>query len=295
MKPIGSYPTFNDMTHDNGLKAAADGEHKPDSWAAYGNNGGMSGTLATYAFAICSGSGINISGTTTTVHWAEASGPTVATTGQTKTVGCGSDGNLLSGGASVSNASVPTTDFTVPASQGDHLNGSYPSDVSGNPVIGRPPPTPAEWPRRAPSPTCGRSAATTACDPGFLGDQVPGLGIARLTSEQAHLQTRMHNGRFGLTANETAAEVDSVNAVESVGVNTALSEWVPRARVTVRDAVPPVTVTGAPRGVVPSMNWTLPTPAGVTVAARVSAIPGVAGEVGVTPNVVVVAAGWVNT
>ncbi|KOV59550.1 hypothetical protein [Streptomyces sp. MMG1121] len=135
LKPIASFPTFNNAAHDNGLKAAADGETNPDSWTAEGLNGGGSGTTnETYAYAICSGSGINVSGVTVKVHYSEVSGPTSATTGQGVTVGCGTDGNLVSGGAAVSGGSVTTTDFTAPGSQGDHLNGSFPSDNSGNPV-----------------------------------------------------------------------------------------------------------------------------------------------------------------
>ncbi|MGW0993293.1 hypothetical protein ACWD5V_08260 [Streptomyces sp. NPDC002523] len=135
LKPIASFPTFNDSAHDYGLKAAADGETNPDSWTAVGYNGGGGGTTnTTYAYAICSGNGINVSGVTVKVHHSEVSGPTSATAGQTVTVGCGTDGNLVSGGAAISGGSVTTTDFTAPGSGGDHLNGSFPSDNSGNPV-----------------------------------------------------------------------------------------------------------------------------------------------------------------
>jgi hypothetical protein len=73
------------------------------------------------------------------------SGPTAATTGQTATVGCGAgDGKLVSGGAAVSGGNVTTTDFTAPGSGGDHLNGSFPSDASGNPV-GNGTTTAANW------------------------------------------------------------------------------------------------------------------------------------------------------
>ncbi|MEY9947900.1 hypothetical protein [Kitasatospora sp. GAS1066B] len=135
LKPIASFPTFDNSAHDYGQKAAADGETNPDSWTAVGWNGGGGGTTnTTFAYAICSGSGINVSGVTVKVHYSEASGPTSATTGQTVTVGCGTDGSLVSGGAAISGGSVTTTDFTGPGSGGDHLNGSYPSDSSGNPV-----------------------------------------------------------------------------------------------------------------------------------------------------------------
>jgi hypothetical protein len=136
IKPIASYPTFDDAGHDYGQKAAADGSTNPDSWAAVGWNGGGGGTSnETYAYAICSGSGINVSGVTVTVRNSEASGPNSATTGQTVTVGCGAnDGTLVSGGAAISSGNVTGTDFTGPGSGGDHLNGSFPSDSSGNPV-----------------------------------------------------------------------------------------------------------------------------------------------------------------
>ncbi|MFI1068835.1 hypothetical protein [Streptomyces puniciscabiei] len=118
-----------------GLKAAADGETNPDSWTAEGFNGGGGGTTnTTYAYAICSGSGIDVSAVTVKVHYSEVSGPTSATTGQTVTVGCGTDGKLVSGGAAISGGGVTTTDFTGPGSGGDHLNGSFPRDNSGNPV-----------------------------------------------------------------------------------------------------------------------------------------------------------------
>ncbi|MER5638932.1 hypothetical protein ABT095_18455 [Kitasatospora sp. NPDC002227] len=136
LKPIASYPTFADAAHDYGLKAAADGATDPDSWAAVGWNGGGGGTSnETYAYAICSGSGINVSGATVTVRRSEASGPNAATTGQTVTVGCGGgDGKLVSGGAAISAGNLTGTDFTGPGSGGDHLNGSYPSDSGGSPV-----------------------------------------------------------------------------------------------------------------------------------------------------------------
>jgi hypothetical protein len=76
-----------------------------------------------------------------------------------------------------------------------------------------------------------------------------------------------------------------------VGVNTALSEWVPTGNVVVIDAVPPVTVTGLPMGVAPSLNCTLPTAdAGDTVAVNVSPVPAATGETGVTAKTVLVIA-----
>ncbi|MGC1734159.1 MAG: hypothetical protein WA731_16140, partial [Pseudonocardiaceae bacterium] len=136
LKPIASYPTFTNAAHDFGQKAAADGETNPDSWAAVGFNGGGGGaTNMTFAYAICSGASIDVSGVTTTVRNHEVSGPTLSTTGQTATASCGAgDGNLVSGGAAISGGNLTTTDFTAPGSQGDHLNGSFPSDAGGAPV-----------------------------------------------------------------------------------------------------------------------------------------------------------------
>jgi hypothetical protein len=135
LKPIASFPTFNNSAHDFGKKAAADGETNPDSWTAVGWDNGTNSANETYAYAICSGSGISVGGVTVTVRTTEVSGPNTGSTGQTATVGCGTgDGNLVSGGAAVSAGSVTTTDFTGPGSGGDHLNGSFPSDSGGNPV-----------------------------------------------------------------------------------------------------------------------------------------------------------------
>ncbi|MFG2298954.1 hypothetical protein [Streptomyces sp. NPDC048603] len=136
LKPIASFPTFNDSAHGYGQKAAADGESNPDSWTAVGwNGGGGNSNNTTYAYAICSGNNINVSGVTVKVRFGEVSGPTAATSGQTATVGCGqNDGKLVSGGAAISGGSVTTTNFTGPGSVGDHLNGSYPSNSGGTPV-----------------------------------------------------------------------------------------------------------------------------------------------------------------
>ena len=90
----------------------------------------------------------------------------------------------------------------------------------------------------------------------------------------------------------TGSEVDGPKAVGLVGVNTALSEWVPTGSVVVMEAVPPVTVTGLPMRVTPSWNCTLPTAdAGVSVAVSVSPVPVRAGEGGVTLSCVEVACG----
>ncbi|MGP9023122.1 hypothetical protein ACT1U9_32545 [Streptomyces sp. BR1] len=134
-KPIAGFPTFNNAAHDFGKKAAADGETNPDSWTAVGWDNSTNASNETYAYAICSGNGIGVSGVTVKVRYSEVSGPNTGSTGQNATVSCGSgDGDLISGGAAISGGSVTTTDFTGPGAGGDHLNGSFPSDSSGNPV-----------------------------------------------------------------------------------------------------------------------------------------------------------------
>nr|WSW48963.1 hypothetical protein OG296_38485 [Streptomyces sp. NBC_01001] len=55
LKPIASFPTFNDAEHHFGSIAAGDGETDPDSWTAVGGIGGGRGEdNVTYAYAICS-------------------------------------------------------------------------------------------------------------------------------------------------------------------------------------------------------------------------------------------------
>jgi hypothetical protein len=69
VKAIASYPTFNNGTHHNGTIEAAANEINPDSGAAVALNGGTSpsmGNTAT-AYAICTGTGINVSNITVTV------------------------------------------------------------------------------------------------------------------------------------------------------------------------------------------------------------------------------------
>lgn len=73
-----------------------------------------------------------------------------------------------------------------------------------------------------------------------------------------------------VTTTGIGADDEGVKVVGSVGVNVAVSEWVPGVSVGVnRAAVPPNTGTGAPSAVVPSVNSTVPTAVGgVTVARR---------------------------
>lgn len=137
LKPIASYPTFHNPAHDFGNKPAGDREVNPDSWAAVGLNGGGTGTApnTTYAYAICSQPGADPNGVTVTVASHEVSGPTTSTTGQQVITTCGpTDGTLISGGAAISGDNLATKGFTAPGSQGDHLNGSFPSNTAGAPV-----------------------------------------------------------------------------------------------------------------------------------------------------------------
>ena len=91
------------------------------------------------------------------------------------------------------------------------------------------------------------------------------------------------------TVYDTVLEVDAVNAVASVGVKTAVSECDPSASTALTAAEPDATVWVEPTWVAPSMNFTVPAaPDGVTVAVSVSVVPCAAGDVGVTPNDVVV-------
>ncbi|MFF4006224.1 hypothetical protein [Streptomyces sp. NPDC001717] len=162
LKTIASFPTFNDSAHGFGAKAAADGEENPDSWSAVGWDNGTNSANYTYAYAICSGSGINVGGATVKVRSSEVSGPTTGSTGQTATVGCGqNDGKLIGGGAAVSGGNVTTTDFTGPGSGGDHLNGSFPS-TSGGAAVGDGTTTAAYW--TASAHTGGQSSPGTHTD-----------------------------------------------------------------------------------------------------------------------------------
>lgn len=135
LKTVASFPTFNNSAHNYGQKAAADGETNPDSWSAVGWDNNTNASNQTFTYAICSGNGIGVSGATVKVRHSEVSGPNTGSTGLKATVTCaGGDGKLVSGGAAISGGNVTTTNFTGPGSGGDHLNGSYPSDSSGNPV-----------------------------------------------------------------------------------------------------------------------------------------------------------------
>jgi hypothetical protein len=83
--------------------------------------------------------------------------------------------------------------------------------------------------------------------------------------------------------------VDPVKATGSLGVKVAVRVWLPGSRVVVVVAVPSgATGTGLPRGLVPSLNTTVPAAFGVMVALRVSCVPAGAGESGVTTSAVLV-------
>jgi hypothetical protein len=96
----------------------------------------------------------------------------------------------------------------------------------------------------------------------------------------------------GVTEYGTASDVDPLNAVVSVGVNTAVSECEPSASTELTEADPAATVWVVPTWVAPSMNATVPAaPDGVTVAVSVSDVPDAAGDAGVTASAVVVDVG----
>jgi hypothetical protein len=130
VKDIASYPS------DSSGNAAANASTNPTSWTAVALNGGMSGTgNTTGAFALCSGSGITVTGITVTVKHTHVVGPTTASTTATATSStCGTAGNLISGGASISGSDPTAGSFTAPGSSGDHLDGDYPSGATGTPT-----------------------------------------------------------------------------------------------------------------------------------------------------------------
>lgn len=143
LKVIGSYP-------GNASGTPVTSGTNPSSWVAVGLNGGGGGTNTTYAFAVCSTGSSN---PTVTVENAETAGPTAASTGASVTASCPQSTALLGGGAFISNG------FGLPASQGDHLTGDYPSDAIGNPVTSG---TAGSW--TATSHTGGQGSSGTVTD-----------------------------------------------------------------------------------------------------------------------------------
>jgi hypothetical protein len=117
-KPIGSFPSDATGT------MVPDGTHNPQSWTAVGSAGGMANpTNVTTAFAVCSAPPF----LPTTVVRVNVPGPQVSSTFVTVPATCSAGSKVLSGGGNVDNASGPLQ-------EGVHLRGSYPSDVTGNPV-----------------------------------------------------------------------------------------------------------------------------------------------------------------
>lgn len=157
VKVIGSLPS------DSSGDAAAASSTNPTSWTAVALNGNQTVTGdETTAYAVCSGSNIDVSGVTATVKHTNVSGPTSADSSQRATSSdCGSDGNLISGGASISGGDPTTSSFATPGSSGDHLNGDYPSsDSSGTPTSDGN--SPSTW--TAIGHTGGQSSSTTYTD-----------------------------------------------------------------------------------------------------------------------------------
>jgi hypothetical protein len=93
--------------------------------------------------------------------------------------------------------------------------------------------------------------------------------------------------------NVTVFDVDSWKAVESVGVNTPVTECEPEGRIVKGPTTtPPLTGTGLPRLVLPSLNCTVPTALnGATVAMGITKPPQPKGSgTWITARVVVVVA-----
>lgn len=123
LKPNGSFPSDGDgaplLTGTN-----------PRSWTAVGlNGGGGDKGNTTHAFALCA---LEDPGWTITVAHAQTPGPALASSAAQTTATCPAGSALLSGGAFISDR------FGLPGSQGDHLTGSYPSDVAGTPIASGP-------------------------------------------------------------------------------------------------------------------------------------------------------------
>lgn len=156
LKVMASYPTYPDGGHSGGAIAAGDTDANPTAWAAIGLGGGMTGTHTTYAYAIC-GTGEDLDGVTVTVRYAQTTGPTSASAAQKTTAACGeNDGTLISGGAGITGGDITADDYAAPGSQGDHLNGSYPSDAGGDPLTT----SPARWTALTHTGGGGSTAAT---------------------------------------------------------------------------------------------------------------------------------------
>lgn len=87
----------------------------------------------------------------------------------------------------------------------------------------------------------------------------------------------------------SGVEIDGPKFMGLVGVNSAVSKWSPGGRMVVVVAVPLVRATGLPRGVLASVNWTVPVAVGgVIVAVSVSMVVGSAAEAGAISRAIVV-------
>jgi hypothetical protein len=100
-------------------------------------------------------------------------------------------------------------------------------------------------------------------------------GVPRVTGEAGDVVSVVVVTVAPVITMVTAGDVDALNEFGSVGVNTAVNWCVPLINVdVVPDAVPLLTVTGLPRLLAPSLNWTVPAAvAGVTVAVSVTGVP----------------------
>lgn len=77
------------------------------------------------------------------------------------------------------------------------------------------------------------------------------------------------------------------------GVNSAISECDPAVNEDVLpDAVPLLTRTGPPRLVIPSLNCTVPTAAGVTAAVSATGVPCMTGDTADVVSVTAVTLTW---
>jgi len=93
----------------------------------------------------------------------------------------------------------------------------------------------------------------------------------------------------GLTVNVTADDTEPPNSAAFVGMNCAVSEWLPAVSLVVFSADFPAETVEVPNRVVPSKNLTAPAAEeGDAVAVKVTLLPTVTGPAGETANVVVV-------
>jgi hypothetical protein len=119
LKPNGSFPS------DAAGRPLLSGTD-PQSWTAVGlNGGGGDQGNATHAFAVCATAGEL---PRVTIAHVQVPEPQLASSAAQVSATCPAGTALLGGGGLISDA------FEIPGSQGDHLTGSYPSDVNGTAV-----------------------------------------------------------------------------------------------------------------------------------------------------------------